>query len=78
MTVSSLVARGGATHSTVELSDGNRVQTVLCERPDERTTYAPSLTATLDKVAGQREALTPPPSDFPCYHYQNVGEPHRT
>jgi hypothetical protein len=57
VTVSSLVAdgdiwtyRGGTTRSTVEFSDGGRVQTVLHERTHDGTTYHPSMRVTLTKV----------------------------
>jgi hypothetical protein len=57
VTVSSLVARGkvwtyqgATTRSTVEFSDGDRIQTVLHERTDDGTTYRPSMRVTLVKV----------------------------
>ncbi|MFD9325596.1 DUF1579 family protein [Streptomyces sp. NPDC060065] len=57
VTVSRLVAKddtwtyyGDTTRSTVEFSDGHRVQTVLHERTDDGTTYKPSMKVTLIKV----------------------------
>ncbi|WP_328362800.1 DUF1579 domain-containing protein [Streptomyces sp. NBC_00445] len=57
VTVSRLVAdgdtwtyQGDTTRSTVEFSDGHRVQTVLHERTDGGTTYRPSMRVTLTKV----------------------------
>jgi hypothetical protein len=42
--------RGDVTRSTVEFSDGHRVQTILHERTDDGTTYQPSSRVTLVKV----------------------------
>jgi lipopolysaccharide export system protein LptA len=42
--------QGDVTRSTVESSDGHRVQTVLHERTDDGTTYRPSSRVTLVKV----------------------------
>ncbi|OUC96705.1 DUF1579 family protein [Streptomyces swartbergensis] len=57
VTVSSLVARGDTwtyqgktTRSTVEFSDGHRVQTVLHERMDDGTAYRPSMKVRLVRV----------------------------
>lgn len=57
VTLSSLVARGdtwtcqgATTRSTVEFGDGHRVQRVLHERTDDKTTYRPSMKVTLVKV----------------------------
>lgn len=57
VTVSRLVADGDTwtylgetTRSTVEFSDGYRVQTVLHERTDDGATFKPSMKVTLIKV----------------------------
>jgi hypothetical protein len=42
--------QGDVTRSTVEFSDGHRVQTVLHERTDDGTTYRPASSVTLIKV----------------------------
>jgi len=59
VSVHSLTARGdtwtyqgNVTRSTVEFSDGHRVQTVQRERTDDGTTYQPSMRVTLIKVRG--------------------------
>ena len=41
---------GDTTRATVEFSDGNTVQTVLHERTDDGSTFAPSMRVTLIKV----------------------------